>query len=230
MKWIAAALLCIILSGCRSEITNIDDLRNTRFDTRSNAHTVDELLREVFTDEAYAAIKDIPVENAWIKTAMAGGSSIPSSLYQFVIGNGFGRKILMGDEYMEDKDFIGFSSLVHEYTHHLDDMTRDGEGEFINIDSFVIAYAACYGTSQWHGITLFVESGQSNIITDVFGIGPHSERIAYTAQLIWRMENSPLPLKVAYSRIFRRFENDTTIPPSYTLKVNQEFLERLQSE
>lgn len=230
MKWIAAVVLCVALSGCGSQITNIDELRNDKYDKRSQAHTVDELLKEVFTDEAYAAIKDIPVESAWIKTAMAGGSSIPSSLYQFIMGNGFGRKVLMGPGYIEDKDFIGFSSLIHEYVHHLDDITRDGDGEFINIDSFIIAYASCYGTPQFHGITIFVESAQGNFITDNFGIGPHSERIAYTAQCIWRMDVFPLPLRVAYSRIFRRFQNDNTIPPNYTLQVNKDFLERLQSE
>lgn len=228
MRFVIILFISLFLSGCFTPVTNIEEYASRRSDKESNIKTLDELLKKTFTDEAYEAIKDIPLEKGPIGSAMAAGSSIPSSIYQFLTGGGIGRKVLVNDEMLKRPDH-GFSSIIHEYVHHLDDITRDGEGEFINIDSFIIGYATCYKTQQYHGIVLFTEGNQANFITDVFGIGSHSERIAYCSQLIWRQE-IPLPLRVAFSRIFRRFEHNTTIPNGYKIEVNKDFLDYLQSQ
>lgn len=228
MKYLYIILISLLLSGCFTPVINIEEYATRKSDKDLNIKTLDELLKITFTDEAYEAIKDIPMEKGPIGSAMAAGSSIPSSIMQFFIGAGFGRKVLVNDEMMKESDH-GFSSIIHEYIHHLDDITRDGDGEFINVDSFIIGYATCYKTQRYHGITLFVENNQGNFITDTFGIGKHSERIAYCGQIIWR-QDIPLPLQVAFSKVFRKYKNLNTIPNGYQIEVNKDFLEYLQSQ
>lgn len=170
--------------------------------------SIDEMLKKVFTDEAYNAIKDIEVVEGPCSKAYVSGANFWGSLSAFFTGVGFGRKVIIdSDEFGGDDQLTNGQMLIHEFIHHLDDMTRDGELDLISIDEFIEGYNSCVGHPQYHGIIGYVESRANKTVTDVFGIGDYAEHIAYCGELISR-QGCPDKLGYAFRKILRKYGKD----------------------
>lgn len=198
----AFLLLLILMSGCAS--TKLNDI--SQYLTKEQAaicgNTVDDIKKYYFTDEAYEAIKDIPVEIGFASgAAYAAGTTPLSSIGQFITGHGFGRKIIVSESRLH-KDI--YQLLIHEFTHHLDDMTRDGEANFISLEEFLEAYKNCFGHRVYHGIVLFVEREANKPFTNIFGMGEYAEHIAYTSMIIAN-QGCPPDLSFAFRKILRKY-------------------------
>lgn len=195
--------IALFSTGCSSTITMVE-WRESRSGPKELI-SIDEMLKKVFTDEAYEAIKDIEVVEGPCSKAYVSGSNFWGSLSAFVTGVGFGRKVIIdSDEFGGEDELTNGQMLIHEFIHHLDDMTRDGEADFISLDEFVEGYNSCYGHPQYHGVVGYVESRADNFWTNVFGIGEYAEHIAYAGELISR-QGCPPKLAHAFRKILRKY-------------------------
>lgn len=201
-------VLLLLFPGCASELKDLSPYMTEKEIEVVGGSTLDDVKRFYFTDEAYEAIKDIPlVISSSTPAGYAAGTTFLSSCWQFITLNGVNRKIILNENKLytnrafADKDGI-LNTIRHEYIHHLDDMSRDGDADFINIDEFVKGYAACFKHPRFHGIILYVEPYSNHWFTDNFGIGIYGEHIAYTGALI-AVQNSPLELKYAFRKVLR---------------------------
>lgn len=187
--------LCIGLTGCYTPITHID------------GKPIRELIATEFTDEAAKALEDVEIIDGPAFNGYAAGTNWLSNVASFVSGCGWGRKVILCPDDFLEPDSIGlWNSTKHELIHHLDDMTRDGEAEFFNIEEFVEGYQSCYGHPKYHGITLYVENRANHPLVDIIGIGELSEHIAYCGELISR-QGCPPKLAYAYRKVLRKYDN-----------------------
>lgn len=195
----AVLFLLIFLTGCLTPISKIEYEKDGKIEVVS----VQGFLKETFTDEAYEAIKDIEVYESPSKTF---GVALCTSKWSYILslfcGAGFDRSILI----IDTSDTR--SHIVHEMVHHLDDIGRDGGKQFIEPDKFIRAYARSRKYKSYSYIVRYSESESlfHFVITELFGIGIHSERIANCADLIWNRWDVPDSLKEVYRKVFRKYE------------------------
>lgn len=198
------------LAGCYTPVTHLDEVVNERqkIEFRETAYdphtTLDQFLREVFTDEAYAAIKDIPVVTGPLGggTGLASGTSFWGKLVSLFMFADCARRAVLSENGLTE---YGVEGVIHELIHQLDDMTRDGDANFINIDEFRVAYKLCESDTQYHGITRAVEEKNPDGWLSVFGVGDEAERIAYCGQFLWKQAATP-DLEFAFRKIYRKFQ------------------------
>lgn len=165
--------------------------------------SVDAFLKQIFTDKAYDAIKDIPVVTGPLfGTGLASGTSLTSKIISFFMFADWKRRAVLSEVGLKE---YGLEGVIHELIHHLDDLTRDGEADFLNIEEFIVGYKSCIGDMQWHGICRFVENRNPDNWISAFGVGDHAERIAFCGQLFWK-QGGPEPLEYAFRKIFRKFQ------------------------
>lgn len=216
MKYLLLVLL--LMCGCATHIESLDGMLRDE-EVAPQHMTVDAIYKHYLTDEAYGAAKDIKVyESIALNSHIVGTGCITSLLgIHSGIWPGDRAIILPYDRYRytedekKDPDFkysVGIvETILHEIIHHLDDMTRDGEGNFIDYQEFEEArrrLASDY--PRWVGIYLYVERKANNFWTDTFGIGRHAEHIAYCGEHV-AIKDGPLYLKRVYRKILRRYEN-----------------------
>ncbi len=198
-------LAITLLAGCATPVVDFGYNLN-----------VDDILREHFTDEAYEAVKDIPVVDGFVMDggAYAAGVNFWSNFASIVTFNGYGRKVIVdldllianaANSLVPSRIFIQ-RYIIHEYIHHLDDMTRDGEADFIDLDEFADGYIDCYGHLRYHGIYRVVEIQAAKYLMDVFGIGDMAEHVAYTGETI-AFQGCPESLGYAFRKILRKYED-----------------------
>jgi len=206
----ALILLVIFFCGCFAPINNIGHfLPETQ---RLNRHkTVDRIKRHYFTPEAYMAIKDIPTINGIAYTPWVSGVNIWTNILGILSLSGTGRQVIVSS------DSLTVSTFIHEYIHHLDDMDRDGDGEWIDHDEFAAAYKAmandvsCVPIADnkymmvynYADIIKEIELKANYWVTDVFGIGPLSEHIAYMGHMLLN-NGGPEYMWRVYRRILKR--------------------------
>jgi hypothetical protein len=207
MKYAVFSL--VLLSGCYSPITQLDEVVNQRQEAEFQKTslprntTLDRFLQELFTDEAYAAVKDIPiVTGPLFGTGLASGTSVPSMFISTFMFADWDRRAVLSETGIKE---YGLEGVIHELLHHLDDMTRDGEANFIDVDEFLAGYQVCAGDMKYHGICRFVENRNPDGWISIFGVGDHAERLAFCGQLFWK-QGGPESLEYAFRRIFRKFQ------------------------
>lgn len=221
MKKLISVIFIIMLTGCASsrEIKTMAECLSKEELKNPNHVTIDKIKKYYFTKKAYEAIKRIPAIDGPAINGYAAGVNVWSNIASFVTCNGIGRKIIVPKKSVAQ---WGVSILIHEYVHHLDDMTRDGEANFINYDEFRKAYELMAKDSKWHGLYLWIESRANSLVTELFGVGEMSEHIAYTAQcLVTR--GGPDYMKYVFRKILRiPFTNcvDYTSMDGYRFKIN----------
>lgn len=200
MKYVFLTLL-VILTGCAGtrEITKMEDHLTQAELKNPNHETVDKIKQHYFTPEAYEVIKKIPVINGPAVSGYSAGVNFWSNLASFVTCNGVGRKIIIPDSSLEQ---WGVAVLVHEYVHHLDDIDRDGEGEFIDHEEFKSAYKLLAYDQRWRGLYLWAEQQNDMMVTEVFGVGELSEQIAYVAQHL-AIKGGPDYMKHVFRKILK---------------------------
>lgn len=204
-------LFAILLSGCYTPVTQMPDVVNQRQQEEfirsgvTRTETIDEFLRQILTDEAYQAVKDIPiVTGPLFGTGLASGTSGSSKFISLFMFADCDRRAVLSEVGLRE---YGLEGVIHELLHHLDDLTRDGDGDFIDVEEFLTGYEACARSHQYHGIYRFVENKNPDAwLTNMFGVGKHAERIAFCGQLFWK-QGGPPELEYAFRKIFRKFRD-----------------------
>ena len=193
------------MSGCSSfrTYTDIGPLMPEQEIGREYNEDLDSFLRHHFTDMAYEAIKGIPLINGPAITPYAAGVNFWSNALSFFTFNGVGRKVIMEKSQLTKH---GELFLIHEYMHHLDDMTRDGEGDFIDLIEFEEAYKRMSKDRLWAGVVIYSEKFSNNWWTLNFGIGHMSEPVAYSGSVA-AIFGGPEYFVRVFRKIFRRYED-----------------------
>ena len=199
-----------LLVGCYSPLTNLDEVVNSRqksefqkTDLNPQA-SIDAFLQSILTDEAYCAVKDIPiVTGPLFGTGLASGTSGASKFISMFMFADWDRRAVLSATGVTE---YGLEGVLHELIHHLDDLTRDGDAQFIDVDEFLRGYEICTTHQMYHGIYRFIENrNPDGWITATFGVGDHAERIAFCGQLFWK-QGGPPELEYAFRHIFRKFQ------------------------
>jgi len=198
MKYLVILLLLLSLSGCYTTVQQFDEEKTHK--SLALYGNVDNFLKCNFSQAAYEAIKDIPVVTTDDKRALAAGTNFWSSVASFFMGCGVDRKVVVGELFLEIN--TASQSLIHEYIHHLHDMTLDGEGDWIDEEEFKLAYAACAKDTRYAGIVRMVEESANYFWTDHFGINDIAEHIAYTGAHV-AGHNCPADLRRVFRKILR---------------------------
>ena len=198
MKYLVILFLLLSLSGCYTTIQQFDEEKT--HPSLAVYGNVDNFLKCKFTPEAYEVIKDIPVVTTNDRRALAAGTNFWSSVASFFIGCGVDRKVVIGEVFLEID--TASQSLIHEYIHHLHNMTLDGDGSWIDEEEFKIAYAACSKNTRYAGIVRIVERDANYFWTNNFGINDIAEHVAYTGAHC-ALYNCPLDLRRVYRKILR---------------------------
>lgn len=168
---------------------------------------MDSVLQGNFTPAAYKQIKDIPTVEGWLATTgYASGTSNWSSLMSFGLGTGIGRKVVFSQDSLFKE---GYPGLVHEYLHHLDDMSRDDPEKepWINLEVFVTAYKMLSQDHRYKGIQRWCESRANDWIPNTFGVGEYSEHLAYIGMYLasrddkGNLKHSPDYMRAVFSRV-----------------------------
>ena len=198
-------LSLLFITGCYTPITSlkgyVPDEEVVEFPTP------DSVLAHYFTPEAYSVVKDIPTVHGLTPSAYAAGTSNWASIASWISGSGTGRKAVFSKKALYND---GYKSIVHEYVHHLDDMTRDDpeNHQWINREVFMQAYRMLTDDYIHKGIQRWCDSRANDWIPAVFGIGEASEHIAYIAIFITgrtkrRPNKTPDYLKAVFGRILK---------------------------
>jgi len=192
--------------GCASsrQITHLRGYLPIKEAKLAHHKTVDSVLRHYFTDEAYAAIKDIPTINGPAYSGYAAGTSVLSSIASFLTFNGVGRKVIIPTRLLGS---WGVSGLIHEYAHHLDDMDRDGELEMIDHNEFLGAFLKLQMDTKYAWLAINADSKAGNpswFYDTIVGVGYLSERIAYVADQMVSKGKGPDYMWKVFRKMFKR--------------------------
>ena len=214
MRNLLIILTLLLISGCAGtrEITDL----TPHLPDNSPKTTIKEIKEQYFTQEAYKQIKDIPLIDGPAFSAYAPGVNFWSNLASFISCNGIGRKVIAPSDSIKK---WGLAVIIHEYVHHLDDMDRDGDAEFINHEEFKKAYLLMSKDMQFAGIVRWVElQCGDTFTTNTFGVGDYGEHIAYVAQHLATKNGPPymkhvfrLMLKFQYPKTFIFRSTDGTV-------------------
>lgn len=200
---IVTALLIILLTSCSNtrEINSTNDYFSIQYLLEHPNHqNIDKIKAYYFTPKAYKIIKSIPAIDGPAISGYSAGVNFWSNLASFLTCNGIGRKIIVPQSSI---DLWGFSVFIHEYIHHLDDIDRDGEEEFINHEEFKKAYKMLANDMKWAGLYIWSEQMASTMIaSDLFGVGDYSEQIAYVGQHLVE-KGGPDYMKYVYRKILK---------------------------
>lgn len=218
-------IFLILMSGCYSNLNYVGNVlpENQRplivprtFVTINAAHSiVDRIKERYFTPEAYDIIKDIPAVDGLGVTPWVAGVNFWTHALSIITLNGIGRKVIVPEKGIRRHGILLF---IHEYIHHLDDIDRDGDGEWIDHEEFKAAYLKMSSDEElmyvgngnyirvykYSHIVKEVELKANHWITDTFGIGDMSEHIAYMGHLLVKKGGPDYMWKV-YRRILKRY-------------------------
>jgi len=192
-------ILVVLLAGCYTPYTNIKDLLPENQARAEYNCTIDGILHYYFTEEAYSVIKDIPTVNGVSFGPYAAGTTFLSEVASILMGTGYGRKVIMTDESFRN---WGIGGIIHEYVHHLDDIGRDGGTRWVDIAEFIQQYNKCVLDFKYRGLGDYIDFYANRWFTNTFGIGPHSEYIAYVSDYFYN-KKTPEYLRYVYRKILR---------------------------
>jgi hypothetical protein len=229
MKNVLAAFLVILMAGCSGtrEITKMEDYLTPAELENPNHQTVDKIKKHYFTEEAYKAIKTIPAIDGPAFSGYSAGVNFWSNVASFVTCNGIGRKVIAPEGSLAQ---WGVAILVHEYTHHLDDITRDEEGNFLDHEEFKRAFLLMANDMRWRGLYIWAEKQNNMMTSKAFGVGDMSEQIAYIAQHL-ALKGGPDYMKHVFRKILRlKYKNAVTYTTTDGVKVLLKFGESNDKE
>lgn len=192
-------LLLFFITGCTTTVSNLPNQR--RNSVLKQYACVDDVIKHYFRDGAYQAIKDIPVIYGNTFNPFVSGVNIWSDLGSIFLGNGWGRQVIVQDDDLYGT--WGLRILLHEYMHHIDDMDRDGLLDLIDHNEFIVAFYLMKHDPEYKNKAACVEKKADRFITNVFGIGPDSEKIAYTATMLV-IDGGPDYMWYVFRRILNR--------------------------
>lgn len=195
-------ILLLSLTGCYTTRESFPEKHNS---LNVRGMSIQEVLKEHFTTEAYEVIKEINVVESHVlgDGALAAGTNFWSRVYSLAIGiGGVDRRVVLSSSAF-NSPFVN-KILVHEFIHHLHDMQLDGEGEWIDEKEFERAYEQTAHHWQYAGIVHTVERHANRWWTNIFGINANAEYIAYTGDHC-AFDNCPSALGLVYRKILKKF-------------------------
>lgn len=227
-------LILALFVGCATPMTNIGELfpesqkptdfiapTGERFIFNDQNKTIDSFLRYHFTEDAYYYLKEIPLVDGPCYEPYAAGVNGWANMASLLSFNGVGRKVIINRENITR---CGEVTLIHEYMHHLDDLTRDGEAALIDYKEFKEAYSRL---AKEHRV-LFVPNGTRVVsmkvfphldkiknvesfanrwFTNTFGVGPMAEHIAYSTQFILGKSGVPDYFNRVFRKVLKKYQN-----------------------
>lgn len=212
---IIAATLSVSACASSRQITDLKQFLPK--DTNPCHSSIDSVLRKYFKPKAYEAIKHIPTINGPSPSGYASGTTLWSNIVSFLTFNGVGRKVIIPSNTFSK---WGFSCIIHEYVHQLEDMDRDGEGEWIDQAAFERAYHLMSKDMKWKGLVYWTESRANSWFTDTFGIGKTSEHIAYVAQQLI-VSGGPHYMRYVYRNILNlSYDRSVTVVTTTGERLN----------
>lgn len=202
-------LILVLTAGCAGSRQITDLAGNLPADQAGVEHhaTVDTVLQHYFTDEAYEAIKDIPLIDGPAMSGYAAGTTFLSNLFSLVTFNGWGRKVIFPLDILREQ--WGVEGIVHEYWHHLDDMDREGTLDLIDHDAFFDAFLRLERDFHYAYIAIIANRKYAEFswfYHAFISVGDLSERIAYVAGYMARAGKGPDYMWDVLERIIRRPE------------------------
>ena len=173
-------LFILFFTGCASN-NIVTDLSIPEPGNLNGFSSIDEVKQKYFVEDAYEAIKDIPtiLGNTWFGKPFVSGVNFWSSFASTIMFNGWGPKVIVSSKRLYSNS--GLDTIIHEYVHHLDALDRQGRGEFIDHDEFRTALARMLEDDKYKKRVQEVMNSADSFITNIFGIGPLAEEIAYMA-------------------------------------------------
>ena len=158
------------------------------------------ILSQFFTAEAQIALAGISVVDGIMIKPFVIGVNGWSRFAGVITLNGFDKRVVISKNYMKTATI---NTVIHEYIHHLDAMDRAGEGEWISHREFAIAFHRLMQDPNYRNTSRSKLNSSDSFITNVFGIGPLSELIAYTGA--WVAEgNGPIYMRYVFRNILKR--------------------------
>jgi len=198
MKYLLVLLL--LFTGCATHITNLDYMLPIKENDRPQHETIDTVLKYYLTDEAYDAVKDIPsVDTVTFGGSYVTGVNVWTNLLGIAVRLGVGRKVVLSLEGLKNN---GVSAILHEYMHHIDDMTRDGDVDLISVDEFKVAWSRLEKENPKQAE--LIDTFADRTVTNLFGVGEDSERIGYMLQHMIKYGGVPY-LKNVYRKVIRNW-------------------------
>lgn len=192
----------LILTGCYTPICNLDGLLGPKYSHNAVHHATIQTVHQFYlTPRAAKACSSIPCVLSWPSTPLAAGVNFWADLLSFLAGNGVGRKCIMARESLWSN---GPEDILHEYIHQLDDLTRDGDADFIDLEEFKQAHNRMSKDPQWFGLWLFAEKYSDYWATNWFGIGELSEQIAFVGARMAVQQNGPDYMWDVFKNILRK--------------------------
>jgi hypothetical protein len=170
------------MTGCAGtrEIIDLASFLPKKEQTAKHHASVAASLEHYFTPQANEVLQEIPAIAGPGFSGYAAGVNFWSNLASFISFNGVGRKVILPPDTLAQ---WGVASLIHEYIHHLDDLDRDGDFDFIDHQEFRDAYFMLAQDRRYAGIALWAERESNAMMAATwFGIGDLSEQIAYVGQ------------------------------------------------
>jgi len=207
-RFLAILIMLLSLSGCTSTRTYNslaflpEDHKLSRFSSISAGvgQVGSSVLGAYFTPAAHKAVKDIPVIDGLMFRPFVVGVNFWSSLGGVLLFNGCERKVVISRRFLLNSSDP--ETILHEYIHHLDDLDRDGEGEWIDHREFVLAFHRLMQDEIWGNEARRKLKRSDSFITNTFGVGPMSELIAYIGT--WVAGNwGPAYMKRVYREILK---------------------------
>jgi len=223
---LALLSVLVLTTGCYAPITDLKEYLPE--EQVAEFPTVDSVLTYYFTPEAHEAVKDIPAIDGFLTiTAYAAGVNGWSNTLSFLSGTGIGRKVIYSQTTLMAE---GYPGLIHEYVHHLDDLTRDDpeNHQWINLDVFLQAYQMLLNDHTYKGIQRWCDERANDWIPNTFGVGHAAEHVAYIAMFLTSRDEktgkprkAPDYLKAVFSRVLSLSYNKKS---GYTNLKEERFL------
>lgn len=188
-------LLLLLFTGCNT--IQIEDIfyRNHKIE-------IADIIERHFTPEAAHAISDIKIYEGFHFHSYVAGVNFWSDFAAFITFNGIGRKIISSQGTLVSGDLE--ATVIHEYVHQIDDLDRDGEVEVVDHQGFWRAFLEMRRDPSLRAVTDSILDKADRFITNVFGIGPASEIIAYTSSWVAQNPNEcPMAMHRALARILK---------------------------
>jgi len=191
----------MFFTGCATHITKINHIIPISQRRAPHHETVDSALQYYFTDEAYDAVKGIPsIDGITFGGSYVAGVNVWTSLLAVVTRLGLGRKVVINMKGLKNN---GVYLLAHEYFHHIDDMTRDGDIDLVSVEEFKPAWARF--KKEYPSRAAYVNKFADRILTDLFGVGEYSEQMAYTLNHTLKY-GGPQYMKYVYRKVIRNWK------------------------
>lgn len=196
----ALILLLLLTAGCASPFNDLKGRMKPEYD--KGPQTIEAVIETYFQPGVHDVLKSIPcVDGFTMGGSYVVGVNFWSTMAGILTGSGYSRKVVTSKKALWN---WGQEEIIHEYLHHLDDLSRDGDGDYINYWEFQTAYIRLALDPKWAGYAIYAAQRADSAFTDFFGIGYLSEHIAYLGARLAVSGKGPDYIWKVYEKVLKR--------------------------